>query len=452
MFRMPPTLGHLSPRHVTGGRGSRRAALLATVLALAGFSLVAGCPSAQPVPGPVFNNTTDPTNGGASFIGSAACSACHADIAELSSLHGHSFMLNPIAGAPPEYPVQAERAGVPDPPAGQTFDDVSYVIGGYTHYALFVRTDGFLMTDGTEGVPTQWNLAFRANGTPAGFVSFMPGQTEPLPYAFDCFRCHTVEPQPQTAASPLSQDNRPGILGTWAEPGVRCEACHGPGSNHVPRPSARDLFVDSSAKACGRCHTEGDDPEVILAAGGFIVANTQFAELRASGGHANFACTVCHDPHASSTYDPARGIRNACTVCHPDRGLAAHAGVTFTRGDYSEPVTCQSCHMPFATLTASVATAAIVGEAGRMADTRTHIFRINVNPVPYTALFTADQTRVEKDEQGRAAVPLGFVCLRCHNDAATPNSAFPLGLDIASEIATDMHAKFDGGVLKDRTP
>jgi hypothetical protein len=108
--------------------------------------------------------------------------------------------------------------------------------------------------------------------------------------------------------------------------------------------------------------------------------------------------------------------------------------------------------MPFATLTASVATAAIVGEAGRMADTRTHIFRINVNPVPYTALFTADQTRVEKDEQGRAAVPLGFVCMRCHNDAATPNSAFPLGLDIASEIAADMHTKFDGGVLKDRTP
>jgi hypothetical protein len=441
MLRMPSTLAQRNATRFFAG-----------AVAAAACGLMGGCPPAPPAPGPVFNNTTDPTNGGASYIGSAACSACHPDIAELARLHGHTYMLNRIDGAPPAFPAEAVRAGVPEPPAGKTWNDVSYVIGGYTHDARFLRTDGFLMTDGTEGAPTQWDLALPANGTQAGFASFMPGQQQPLPYAFDCFRCHTVGPQTQTAAAPLSQDNRPGILGTWAEPAVRCEACHGPGSNHIPQPAARMLFVDSSAQACGQCHTAGSDPEVILAAGGFIAVNSQYAELRASGDMSQFACTTCHDPHASALYDPAHGIRNDCTVCHTDHGLAGHAGITFTRGDYSEPVTCVSCHMPFATLTATAASTAVVGTTGRMGDTRTHIFRIDVDPVPYTALFTADQTQVAKDAEGEAAVPLEFVCFRCHNDASIPNNSFFLPLELASEIATDMHAKFDQGVPKSRVP
>jgi hypothetical protein len=426
--------------------------LLVGAVAAASCGLIGGCPSAPPGGSPAFNNTTDPTNGGAGYIGSAACSACHAGIAELARLHGHSYALNAIDGAPPAYAVEAARADVPNPPAGKTWADVSYVIGGYAHYGLFLDTDGFVMTDGTEGVQTQWDLSLPANGTQPGFASFMPDRSEPLPYSYDCFSCHTVGAQPQTAVAPLSQDNRPGILGTWAEPGVHCEACHGPGSIHIPQPSARTIFVDSSAEACGRCHTAGGDPDVILASDGYIVSNTQYAELRASGGHANFACTICHDPHASPAYDPGHAIRNACTVCHVDHGLAGHAGAVFTRGDYTEPLTCVSCHMPFATRTASAATDAVVGDRGRMGDTRTHIFRIDVSTEDCAALFSADQTHVATDAEGRAAVPLGFVCLRCHNNASTPNSAFPLPEGLASEIATRMHAKLDQGSVGPTQP
>jgi hypothetical protein len=425
---------------------------LSGALAAAGSGLIGGCPAAPPAGGSGFNNTTDPTNGGASYIGSAACSACHPNIAELTRLHGHTYALNLVDGAPPTYATEAARAGVPEPPAGKSWNDVSYVIGGYTHDALFLRTDGFLMTDGTEGVQTQWDLALPANGTQAGFAAFMPDRQQPLPYSYDCFGCHTVGGQPQAPDSMVSQDNRPGILGTWAEAGVRCEACHGPGSNHIPQPSARALFVDSSAATCGRCHTAGGDPDIILAADGYVVMNTQYAELRASGGMANFACTTCHDPHASATYDPARGIRNACTVCHTDKGLAGHAGAVFTRGDYSEPLTCVSCHMPFATRTASAATDAVVGDRGRMGDTRTHIFRIDASTEDYAALFSADQTRVVTDAEGRAAVPLGFVCLRCHNSASSESNASSLPDGLASEIATDMHTKLDQGSVNFSQP
>jgi len=422
--------------------------------------VLGGCPPATPVSAPVFNNTTDATNGGASFIGSAACGACHPDIHGLTRTHGHTYALNRIDGTPPAYATEGTRAGVPDPPEGTTWQEISYVIGGYTKDALFVGTDGFILTDTVGGVPAQWNLAFPPNGTTAGFVPNAFDQPTPLPYELSCFRCHTVgakrgqEPfvrstrraaARQKVPDPfsLSQDNRPGILGTWAEPGVQCEACHGPGSNHIPQPSARLLFVDSSAQLCGPCHTAGPDPNVILAADGFIAANTQYAELLASGGHSTFSCGFCHDPHASAVYDRGDGIRNPCTVCHADHGLALHAGIVFERGDYREPLACESCHMPLATKTASAATAASVGDTGRMGDTRTHIFRIDVRPTELTAFFTADGKSVVKDADGRAAVPLGFVCFRCHNNASTSNNSFPLELELASEIATDMHQKFD---------
>ena len=406
---------------------------------------IGGCSPANPpddgASTPIFNNTTDPTNDGATPIGSAACRACHADVATLTRVHGHGQALKRVEGAAPSYPTQGTRAGVPEPPDGHAWNDVSYVIGGYTHAALFVDADGYVLTDGTAVTNTEWILEFPADGTTAGFAAYLPNQAAPLEYDYDCFRCHTTGPRAFSVANPLTQDGRPGIRGTWAEPNVECEACHGPGSNHVPDPAARKLFVDSTPQTCAACHTAGDDPDLIVAADGFINGNTQYAELRASGGHAAFNCTICHDPHASTIYAVDDGIRNDCTACHADQNMALHENAVFTRGDYFEPLTCPSCHMPFASKNASQAVPAIVGASGRMGDVRTHIFRIDVDPHGFAAIFTDGGTRVKTDSQGRAAVTVDFVCLRCHtDDTAADNSAFPLSLDFAAEIASQMHA------------
>lgn len=411
----------------------------------ASLTLVPGCPPANPpddgTSAPVFNNTADPTNAGATAIGSAACRACHPDVAALTRVHGHGQALKRIEGAAPEYPSQGTRAGVPNPPDALTWNDVSYVIGGYTHAAFFVDANGYVLADGTAGANTGWLLDFPANGTTAHFTSYLPTQIAPLEYEYDCFRCHTTGALAFSALNPLNQDGRLGIRGTWVEPNVECEACHGPGSNHVPDPAARALFVDSTPRTCAACHTAGDDSEVIVAADGFINGNTQYAELRASGGHANFNCTICHDPHASTIYDADNGIRNVCATCHTDRNMALHEGAIFTRGDYTEPLTCVSCHMPLASKNASHAAGAIVGATGRVGDVRSHIFRIDSAPHGSAAMFSSDGDSVKKDSQGRAAVTVDFVCLRCHtDDTAIDNSAFPLTLEFAAEIASRMHA------------
>lgn len=390
-----------------------------------------------------FNNPSDPTNGGAAYIGSAACAACHADVAALNALHGHTQALKAVLGAAPEYPSSASRAGVPNPPTGQPWSNVSYVLGGYRHGGLFVDRDGFLMTDGILGVQTQWYLNFPPNGTAAAFAPYLLAQAQPLAYSYECFRCHVTGPQPQDPLRPLSQEGRPGILGTWAEPGVQCEACHGPGSNHAPNPWVRRMFVDSTNETCARCHLEGDDPAVIAVIDGYLSPNTQIAELRASGGHAAFNCGVCHSKHASATYDRRRGILNECTVCHGGVNLPFHEGVTFVRGDYSEPITCESCHMPFAGRSNSAGGPAAVGtNGGRMGDVRTHIFRIDTSNETYAQMFSADGSRVVKDALDRAAVTPDFACLRCHNGTGNAFIISPYG---ATVIGTDMHKKAANG-------
>lgn len=431
--------------HAAGRRSMRPLLLAAAVTAM---SAGAACNFLIPLLGggggdtdgdggnPIYNNTTDPTNKGADYIGADACRSCHVDIGADHRLHGHANALTAIAGRSPSFPAPAARAVIPNPPTGFEWTDVSYIFAGYLRAAYFIDVDGFFIGAGGDGDDTVWRLAFEPNGSPPGFSPY-PDQGE-VPDV-SCLQCHTTGFVPQNGDLPEFQENRPGFAGTWHEAGVQCEACHGPGSHHPPTPEAREMFVDSSASFCGKCHTHGDDPDVIVARDGFIVNNAQYPELRASGGHSTFNCAFCHNPHVSPNYDNARAIRNQCTACHSDQTMALHEGKVFVRDDYTEALSCKSCHMPFVGRTASSAPVDVVGELGRIGDTRTHIFRINPQAKSYTEMFLTDGHAVAKDEAGRAAVSLDFVCLRCHSGIG---SAPIIGnMDTVSEIATGMHGK-----------
>jgi len=42
--------------------------------------------------------------------------------------------------------------------------------------------------------------------------------------------------------------------------GIQCEACHGPGSNHITDLTAKTIVKEAGASLCRQCHTEGQDP------------------------------------------------------------------------------------------------------------------------------------------------------------------------------------------------
>jgi nitrate reductase cytochrome c-type subunit len=315
------------------------------------------------------------------YIGSATCQICHGDIYTSFMLTGHPNILEKVVdGQPPVYPFSE----VPNPPEGYTWDDISYVIGGYGWMARFIDQQGYIITGADENATTQYNLYNEDLDMGNNWVGYHAGEQE-LPY--DCGSCHTTG-----YSSEGNQDGLPGLTGTWAEPGVQCEACHGPGGNHVNDPLLVSMEVDRDSEMCGKCHGRGEVAE-IDASDGFIRHEQQYKELFASKKRV-MDCIDCHDPHKTTKYAQGLGIKTPCENCHFEQ--AEYQKIKYIRHARGQ---CVNCHMPRVTKSA-------LGDPERYtADVRTHL--IAINPLA-TSQF---------NEEGTLSQPyltLEFACRSCH--------------------------------------
>ena len=357
---------------------------------------------------------------GSEYIGSEACSGCHEDIYATFMLSGHPYKLNKVVdGQPPTYPYSE----VPEPPEGYTWDDISYVIGGYGWKARFMDADGYIITGppGTrgdeaaaEGFVNQYNFANEEVGKDIGWVPYHLG--EELPYT--CGTCHTTGYNPEG-----HQDDLPGIVGTWAAPGIQCEQCHGPGSSHAENPYGVALTIDRSAQLCGECHIRGGVDE-INAKGGFTEHHEQAEEMYASK-HFALSCVSCHDPHASSQYadaelNPNLSVWNTCQDCHFDKVKEQKSEAMATMLD------CKDCHM------APMAKSAWGDLDVLTGDIYSHLFAIN--PDPDAPQFSED---------GSVTMPyltVQYACQSCHIDGATRTDAgVPRDMAELFEMAEGYH-------------
>jgi hypothetical protein len=319
--------------------------------------------------------------GSGSYVGSETCSLCHDYYYDDFVQSGHPYKLNKVVdGQAPTYPFST----VPSTPAGYSWSDISYVIGGYGWKARFIGLDGFIIT---AGGMNQYNLATQT------WSDYHKDEVKP----YDCGACHT------TGYSPVGhQDGLEGLIGTWAEPGVGCEACHGPGLDHIRSPTTVSMTVDTESESCGACHNRGGVNSTIPASGGFIRHHEQYNEMQNSA-HNQLNCVTCHDPHrATRLRDQAdnSGLRTECESCHTDARTSIEAN---SLASFKKDFTCESCHMPPMTKSA-VALGEFKG------DVATHLWRIN--PSRRAEPFTED---------GKAAsgfLTTEFSCLRsgCHTD------------------------------------
>lgn len=292
------------------------------------------------------------------FVGAAACAGCHGEIAARQRVSHHAQALRAIsatnlASAFADHPLR-ERGGM-------EFTYTATPDGG----GLVARAE---LRGQRAEMLLEWAFGAGAQGvTPVGRrdgrwiehrISFFtrparpdrtvghPGASSSNPAAAlglvqdettitRCFNCHAtnVDPGPDLAAM---------------QPGVVCERCHGPGSEHVAaarRPGAsreelaRSVFngggrlpAKASVEVCAGCHrlatADPSDPASIRFQPIGLMASRCFQK---SG---KLSCLTCHDPHGDAvlTAADAGHYRERCLSCHP----AAHRRAE----------NCTGCHMP----------------------------------------------------------------------------------------------------------
>jgi predicted CXXCH cytochrome family protein len=167
----------------------------------------------------------------------------------------------------------------------------------------------------------------------------------------------------------------------FVEPGIGCEACHGPGKKHVDAEGGEDTIVNPAKidtnrnrMICGQCHSTGKDisgtyPFPVINGGtdstiggkvllpfqpgqdltlGFIDAKPVLAKkgqeyssfVQAPEYYSKQLCTDCHDPHNNNgiRYMLTDTTNGLCLRCHEfsEDDLETHWG--------ADQTVCWECH------------------------------------------------------------------------------------------------------------
>jgi tetratricopeptide (TPR) repeat protein len=391
------------------GRVALRRQLLGTAIALAAIiaAVLFWHPWDQSVPPATPIVETEAT-----FVGAEACAACHASETEGWRKSQHAQAMQEAD----------ERTVLGD------FDNRTFAHAGVT--TTFYKRDGrfHVRTDGPDGKLADYEVKYTFGVEPLQqYLLELPGgRLQALPVVWDtrekrwfhlypneriaagdelhwtgrqqnwnfmCADCHSTDVRKDYDAGTDTFATK------WGEINVGCEACHGPGSNHVARVARKDADprkgltvalderrgvawaidpktgnaersqardTDREIEVCAQCHARrGQIAEgyhagqpfldhyrpALLTAPLYHVDGQQREEVYDWGSflqsrmyRRGVTCSDCHDPHTQKL----RAASNAvCTQCHAvlKYDTAAH--------HFHRPGTqageCASCHMPTTT-------------------------------------------------------------------------------------------------------
>lgn len=342
----------------------------------------------QGEPGPQGSSSAD-------YVGDQVCAGCHRELYDVYMRSGHPWMLNKVVDSlPPAYPF----SNIDVLPEGYTWDDILYVSGGYNWKALFIDKEGYIISDapnssGNTAYQNQFNLANDLLGKKAGLVAYNSGQSQ---VQFTCGNCHTTGYSPRG-----QQDGLPGLVGTWAQEGIRCEACHGAGSLHMTNPQGIEMKIERDSEACAKCHGRGEIDKV-EAKDGFIEHHEQYEDLF-QGKHMALKCVDCHDPHTGVvqlSQDMLPTTRTQCENCHFKQARYQNNEIHTALN-----LACIECHMPHIIKTAWGDPAKHTG------DIRTHLMAID--PTQIEQYYTVTEGDTEQ-AYSISQVSLNSACRHCH--------------------------------------
>lgn len=348
------------------------------------------------------------------FVGAAACVGCHADAAAAWRGSQHAVALQPATAAT----VLGD------------FRDARFTYAGVASRFSRKGDDFMVRTDGPDGKLADYRIAYTFGVYPLQqyLIDFPDGRKQALSIAWDarpkeaggqrwfhlypdeavdhrdplhwthaaqnwnfvCAECHSTNLRRNYDAA----NDR--YATTWSDPSVACEACHGPGSNHVAwaehRPGterwpsegltiamderagvgwtplataparSRPLASHREVETCALCHARrrpiGTDPgptgnlldthvPELLDAPYYEADGQQHDEVYTYGSFLQskmyargVTCSDCHEPHGAKL----RAAGNAvCTQCHAAATYDAAAHHHHAEGGVG--AACVACHM-----------------------------------------------------------------------------------------------------------
>jgi hypothetical protein len=325
------------------------------------------------------------------FVGSETCALCHTEIFETQ----RGTAMNQALQLASDSPVLVAR-----PPLNFRIGSYNYTITRQGNQSIYTVTDGkksisvpllysFGQSKAGQTYVFQRDGAFYESRvsyyTDIKNLDFTIGSPRTEPKSLEdalgrrmsndetigCFSCHATG---VTTGGRLNLEKM--------TPGVSCEACHGPGSEHVAlfkngigkdKPADSRIFNPSSLSPdeqtqehCGSCHRSSDDVLSSPMMSGSI-ENVRFQPYRIFGseGHnpndPRLSCTACHNPHQNLKHGESSIAHYdaKCTTCHAvnQRLLPENqrrlmiAKTRQPKADDAAPcpvaaVNCASCHMP----------------------------------------------------------------------------------------------------------
>jgi hypothetical protein len=318
-----------------------------------------------------------PNQKGATYVGPKACAKCHeAETSQRATAMGRAMEPAAVSAILRANPRLTFRSGVYSYEIKRLGEQSLYTVSDGTH--TFSEPILYSFGQGKAGQ----TYIFRHNGElhesrvsfyrdlkgldwTMGYQLALPsslddavGRAIKLNEARECFACHS------TAAI-----NGLDLQLEHLIPGITCEACHGPGRDHIAamegkRLNDKHIFNPGTMEAdelaqefCGSCHHSAEQVMTNNQPQGPIRVRFQPYRLYTSRGHdpddARLRCTACHNPHEDPVQEPAF-YDPKCLACH--HAAASLKSTAEAKAEENEgrtakacPVAqrlCVSCHMP----------------------------------------------------------------------------------------------------------
>lgn len=328
------------------------------------------------------------------YAGSASCRECHERFYELWAPSHHGKALQPWSAAlagdipPQQEPLEADGRlyqAVITPEKGWVQDDegreyvIAYAMGGKNYYNFLT-----LLEDGRlQVLPIFYDVQQKAwrNTTRSMLRHFSDGREDTpihwrdpmLTFNAACFGCHVS--QIESNYDPETDS----YATTWNEPGISCESCHGPASEHnrlcratpkgtKPKDLAiiswKDLTVEQQNDACSACHAKAGPITARFETGNrfwdhydlttfedpdYYPNGRDLGENYTLGSwllspcvkNGNLSCTYCHTSSGRYRFK-TESPNKACLPCHQERVENAAAHMHHPKGGAT---TCVDCHM-----------------------------------------------------------------------------------------------------------